>query len=101
MIYYCKFPNQYLADISKFGKKFLTHPNRNFRGKVKLLRTNKYSLRNTGERVAIFKLIAKLLWYLISGESRVGFLYNYPDNPLHDIVIPIAFNGLIVGESDS
>src|ERR1700685_2605804 len=50
MIYYCKFPNQYLADISQFGKKYLTHPNRSFRGKVKLLRTNKYSLRNTGER---------------------------------------------------
>ena len=88
-IYYCKFPNQYLSEISRFGKKFLTHPERTFHGKVKLLRTNKYSLRNTRDRVAIFKLIANLLWYLVSGKSRVGFLYDYPENPLHDIVFPL------------
>ena len=85
--YYCKFPNQYLSEISSFGKKYLNHPQRTFRGKVKLLRTNKYSLRSTSERVQCFRLLAKLLWYLVSGKSKVGYLSNYPDNPLHYLVL--------------
>lgn len=88
-IYYCKFPNQYLSEISRFGKKFLNHPERTFHQKVKLLRTNKFSLRSTRDRVALFTLLAKLLWYLVSGKSRVGFLYDYPDNPLHNIVLQL------------
>ena len=45
-------------------------------------------MRNTVERVELFKLLAKLLWYLISGRSHVGYLYNYDQNPLHRAVWP-------------
>jgi hypothetical protein len=85
-IYYCRFPNQYLSEISQYGNSFLAK--RTFTDKVKLFRTNKYSLRDTTERVELFRFLTKLLWYLVSGESKVGYLSNYPDNPLHYLVIP-------------
>ena len=96
-IYYCKFANQYLSEISRFGKNYLAK--RTFKDKVKLLRTKKFSFRDTNDRVELFSLLAKLLWYLVSGKSRVGYLHNYPDNPLHDIVSPTSFVGLMLGES--
>ena len=43
-------------------------------------------MQNTDERIELFKLLAKLLWYLISGRSHVGYLFNYDDNPIHKIV---------------
>jgi hypothetical protein len=48
-------------------------------------------MRDTKDRVELFVLIAKLLWYLISGRSHVGYLYNYVDNPLHKIVCLLVF----------
>ena len=43
-------------------------------------------MRNTADRVELFILLAKLLWYLTSERAHVGYLYNYPENPLHTIV---------------
>lgn len=91
-IYYAKLPNLYLSEISRYGKKWKNHTNRaynptkTFKERVKLVRTKKFSLRETAERVELFTVLAKLLWYLISGKARVGYLYNYTDNPLHKIV---------------
>lgn len=42
-------------------------------------------MRHTAERVELFKLLAKLLWYLISGNSHAGYLFNYNYNPIHNI----------------
>lgn len=100
-IYYAKLPNLYLSEISKYGRKWKDHPNRqfnptkNFKEKVKLVRTKKFSMRETSDRVELFDLITKLLWYLISGRSHVGYLYNYPENPIHEIVVPLGMNELI------
>ena len=43
-------------------------------------------MQNIDERVELFNLLAKLLWYLVSGRSHVGYLFNYDDNPIHRIV---------------
>jgi hypothetical protein len=83
-IYYSKFPNSYLSEISRNG---VRHSQKSKQG-VKLQRTKKYRMRDTSERVELFQLLAKLLWYLISGKSHVGYLFNYADNPLHKIVHP-------------
>src|SRR2546423_13454503 len=40
-IYYCRFPNQYLSEISQYGNHFLAK--HTFTDKIKLFRTNKYS----------------------------------------------------------
>ena len=95
-IYYCRFPNQYLSEIQQYGKTFINK--RTFTDKIKLLRTNKYSLRNIPERVELFCLLAKLLWYLVSSESKVSHLSNFLDNPLHCLVnppLPLVFQPAI------
>jgi len=54
-------------------------------------------MRNTTERVDLFKLLAKLLWYLISGRAHIGYLYNYNENPIHTIVSVGVIVSLILG----
>jgi hypothetical protein len=38
------------------------------------------------ERAEFFELLVKLLWYLGSGKAHVGYLYNFENNPLKEIV---------------
>lgn len=57
-------------------------------GVVKLRRTKPFHMRKTSERIDLFHLIAQLWRYLVSGNSHVGYLYNYPENPIHKIVPP-------------
>jgi hypothetical protein len=87
-IYYSKLPNSYLSEISRNGVK---HSQKSKQG-VKLLRTKKYRMRDTKERVELFQLLAKLLCYLISGKSHVGYLFNYEENPIHKIVYLFCFS---------
>jgi serine/threonine protein kinase len=54
--------------------------------------TKKFHMCNTSERVELFCLLAKLLYYLSSGKSHVGYLFNYDENPIHQIVCPHAIN---------
>ena len=37
---------------------------------------------------------AKLLWYLTSGKSHVGYLFDYDDNPLN-IYVDTAHSSLV------
>jgi hypothetical protein len=83
-IYYAKLPNTYLSEIAKYGAKYLQRST--LKQHVKLCRTKKFHMRHTGERVELFNLLAKLLWYLISGRSHAGHLFNHEHNPLHHIV---------------
>lgn len=91
-IYYCKYPNRYLADISRFGKKWQNHPLRNYNrrkldtSKVRLHCAKKFSLRDTAQRIECFNVLARLIYYLWSGDAHVGYLKNYAENPLHRIV---------------
>ena len=50
---------------------------------IQLWCTQRYHMRVTIERVNFFKLLAKLLWYLRSGNSHAGYLHNYDRNPVH------------------
>jgi hypothetical protein len=62
--------------------------------RVKLQRTKRFHLRDKDERVELFTLLANLLWYLVSGKSHVGYLQEYPANPLHQAVRPCGFESL-------
>ena len=87
-IYYCKFPKRYLAEITKYGAKYSDMHSPRASGVVKLRRTKPFHMRKTSERVDLFHLIAQLWRYLVSGNSHVGYLCNYPENPMHKIVPP-------------
>jgi hypothetical protein len=83
-IYYARLPNIYLSEIAEYGTEYKNHATP-LDKPVTLHRSKKFHLRNTEERVELFHLVAKLLWYLISGRSHAGFLHNYPDNPIHGV----------------
>jgi hypothetical protein len=44
-------------------------------------------MRDTPQRVEVFHLLARLLWYLSSGQSHVGYLFNHDNNPMDQIVL--------------
>lgn len=52
-------------------------------------------MKKTHDQAAFYRLLARLLWYLASGKSHVGYLSNCPRNPfvakdarvIHDCVV--------------
>src|SRR6266516_2825332 len=88
VLYYVKLPNDYLAAIAKHGVNFRQY---SATKKVTLQHTKRFHLRKTAQRVEFFEVLVRLLWYLRSGESHVGFLHNFEGNPLHTIVIPVSY----------
>jgi len=38
-------------------------------------------MKKTHDQAAFYRLLARLLWYLASGKSHVGYLSNCPRNP--------------------
>jgi len=88
-IYYCKFPNSYLSEIAAHGMhNYLSH--RTQVHTVTLQRTKKFHMLHTPERVELFRALAKLFYYLVSGRSHCGYLFNYNGNPIHKIVSPFV-----------
>jgi hypothetical protein len=79
-LYYAKLPNTYLARIAEHG----AHYARQFPSlehKVKLYQSEGYSMKKPEDQAKFYVQLTKLLWYLSSGESHVGYLYNSPRNP--------------------
>jgi hypothetical protein len=57
-------------------------------------------MRHTAQRTQFFEILAKLLHYLVSGKSHVGYLHNHDDNPLHIYVFDHYGTGLIALDTD-
>jgi hypothetical protein len=91
-IYYAKLPNYYLSDIVQHGAKYCECVPLEKQYTVELQCTKKFHMRITSERVELFRLLAKLLYYLSSGKSHVGYLFNYEQNPIHQIIYPPVMN---------
>jgi hypothetical protein len=87
-LYYAKFPNDYLHKVAKHSWEWDDVLKLKVRKEVTLFRSQKFHMLNIQERVALFELMAHLFTYLVSGKSRVGYLYDYPSNPIHKIVYP-------------
>jgi hypothetical protein len=49
--------------------------------KVRLRQSQPYMLKKAEDQSAFYRLLTKLLWYLGSGKSHVGYLCNCPRNP--------------------
>jgi hypothetical protein len=58
---------------------------------VKLCQSRSYMMKKAEDQAAFYRLLAKLLWYLASGKSHVGYLCNCPRNPFvaKSVLIPI------------
>lgn len=82
IVYYARLPNGYLSAIQEHGINYLQKVDKN-KFQISLRATKVFHLRQPNERADIFTLLAKLIWYLVSGKSHVGYLHNHPDNPIH------------------
>ena len=90
-LFYAKLPNQYLARISEHGAKYAEKfP----MAKVRLCQSRPYMMKKSEDQGAFYRLLAKLLWYLVSGKSHVGYLCNCPRNPFvaKSVFIPISIS---------
>ena len=71
-IFYAKFPNTYLRDIVRHGADYkarVTTP-----VEVVIQQSRPFRMRKPKDNAEFFKLVSKLLYYLVSGQSRTGYL---------------------------
>ena len=90
--YYAKLPNTYLKRITDNGARYaIRFPS--LEHKVKLCQSEGYSMKNPEDQAKFYIQLTKLLWYLSSGESHVGYLYNSPKNPFAPklVFVPLGY----------
>jgi hypothetical protein len=81
-LFHCHFPQQYLRDLYNIGE-----ADSAFDG-VTLNRTKAYDFCKVDDRVEWFDVFVALIQYLLSGESKVGFLNNsHPWNLIHKVCV--------------
>jgi hypothetical protein len=85
-IYFATLATDYLAGIALDGSKHLKSSKDPLR--VALKRTRKYNMLDTKALVDLLKVLVHLLIHLTSGNAHVGYLFNYDQNPLHNLVLP-------------
>ena len=66
--------------------------------RITLKRSKLFRLRKPADRGMFFDLVTKLLWYLCSGKSHVGFCRNYDTNPLYHLVMAIDYFQLMASD---
>jgi hypothetical protein len=84
-LYHCLFPKKYLHEIYHGGE-----PTTDSAG-VTLNRTKAYNFSDIDERGEWFDVFVALIQYLLSGESKVGYLNNsHPNNPINEVWTRVA-----------
>jgi len=89
-IYHALLPNVYLHRIFKYGPdqaEYLDeHADIKRVNGVQLRRTRAYHFRSPKELSLLFQELTCLILYLCSGKAQTGYLFDYPENPLHTLV---------------
>lgn len=79
-LYHCNFPQSYLRSLYHTGE---PTPGS---AEVALTRSKEYDFANTEERAEWFEVFVALVQYLLSGESKVGYLNDARrENPVHKV----------------
>jgi hypothetical protein len=79
-LYHCVFPRHYLHELYHDGEPSALSD------AVILNRTEAYDFCKVNERGQWFDIFVALIQYLLSGESKVGFLNNsHPRNLIHKV----------------
>ena len=77
-LYHCSFPKEYLREVYDTGEVKTS--------RVTLNKTRSYDFCNVNDRGEWLKVFVALLLYLVSGESKVGYLnMNHEKNLLHKV----------------
>ena len=80
-LFYAKFPNTYLRDIAAYGA--------NYRQQVHdpqpitIKQSVPFRMRYPKEQASFFRLFANVLYYLVTGNSSVGYLAKDESNPYY------------------
>ena len=78
-LYHCQFPKDYLHELYHTGETT---------GEVTLHTTKPYDFCDVAERGEWLEIFVALVQYLVSGESKVGFLNkNHPRNLIHKVIM--------------
>jgi hypothetical protein len=84
-LYHCLFPQRYLHELDHDGEPKTSNG-------VILNRSKAYDLCKVDERGEWFHISVALIRYLLSGESKVGFLNNsHPRNLIHQVYFLLAW----------
>jgi len=71
-LFYAKFPNQYLRDVAKYANEYTTKAVQIH--KIVIQQSRPFRMKEPRDQAEFYKLLSKLLYYLVSGQSYVGFL---------------------------
>ena len=90
-LYHCQFPSAYLSSLYHTGEPSATDIDG-----VEMFRTREYDFADSEERAQWFDVFVALVLYLLSGESKVGYLNHLgrgKDNPIHHNTKVLGSNG--------
>ena len=80
-LFYAKFPNTYLRDISKYGANYRqTVPDPHT---VVIQQSAPFRMRYPRDQAACFRLLANVLCYLVSGNRSVFYMAKDEYNPFY------------------
>ena len=71
-IFYAKFPNKYLRDIVLHGAEYKTRVTAPV--EVIIQQSRPFRMRKPKDNAEFFKLLSKVLYYIVSGNGRIGYL---------------------------
>jgi hypothetical protein len=71
-LFYAKFPSRYLRDVAKYTNEYKTKAVQTHQ--VVIQQSRPFRMKDPKDQAEFYKLLSKLLYYLVSGQSYVGFL---------------------------
>jgi hypothetical protein len=91
-LFYAKFPNTYLHDIARYGSSYKTSVANPI--KIQIRQSRPYRMRHPQHQADFFRLLSRILYYMISGNSNIGYLAKDEWNPYYNGITPV-FESLV------
>jgi len=98
-LFYAKLPHRYLHNVAACGVKYLAEIPPQYRDRIQLYQSRPYRMRDLRQQAEFLCLLGKLLYYILSGHSHVGYMRNCHGNMLS--VSPVRFYCPIVTDGIS
>jgi hypothetical protein len=73
-LFYAEFRNTYLRDIVKYGAEYKLRVPESDRHEVIIQQSRPFRMRKPKDNAEFFELISKLLYYIVKGQSQIGYL---------------------------
>jgi len=82
-IYWAVFPNRYLRDVAEHGLDYRTQVQPPLQHHVDIHQSRPFHMRQPQQQADFFRLFAKLLCYIVSGNSLVPYMHESELNPYY------------------